>query len=81
MSFAVLWHPKAAKNLESVPLKIRKRVLESVEQAALEPFAHLEHFEGEYYKLRIGKYRALIDLNFDQKTLIIQVFDKRERIY
>ncbi len=45
------------------------------------PFHFLEHYEGEYYKLRIGDYRALIDINFEKKILIVQVLDKRGRIY
>ena len=32
-------------------------------------------------KLRIGDYRALIDIDFENKVLIIQVFDKRGKIY
>ncbi|HLA23295.1 MAG TPA: hypothetical protein VJZ93_02045 [Candidatus Nanoarchaeia archaeon] len=32
-------------------------------------------------KLRIGDYRALIDIDFENKILIIQVFDKRGKIY
>ena len=32
-------------------------------------------------KLRIGDYRALIDIDFENKVLIIQVFVKRGKIY
>lgn len=81
MTFSVQWHPKAAKNLEVIPSKFRKQVSELIELVAEAPFAHLEHFEGEYYKLRIGRYRALVDVNFEQRILKVQVFDKRERIY
>ena len=81
MSFSVRWHPKAAKNLEAIPLKFRNQVINLLDRVAQEPFAHLEHFEGECYKLRIGKYRALIDIDFQQNQLKIQMFDKRERIY
>ena len=30
------------------------------------PFNYLEYFEGDYYKLRIGDYRALIDVDFEK---------------
>jgi len=41
----------------------------------------VERFEGELYKLRIGEYRALVDIDFEKKVMSIRVFDKRERIY
>ncbi len=46
------------------------------------PFHYLEHYEGkDYYKFRIGDYRALIDVDFQNKSLKVQVLDKRGRIY
>ena len=45
------------------------------------PFRYLEHYEGDYYKLRIGDYRALINIDFENKILKIEVIDKRGRIY
>ena len=37
------------------------------------PFHYLEHFEGkDYYKFRIGDYRALIDVDFSTKLLKVQ---------
>ncbi|MEK6924670.1 MAG: hypothetical protein AABW71_00345 [Nanoarchaeota archaeon] len=47
----------------------------------MDPFRFLEHFEGEDYKLRIGDYRMLIDIDFKRKILFVRVFDKRGRIY
>ena len=46
------------------------------------PFHFLEHFEGEdHYKFRIGDYRALIDVDFSQKLIKVQVLDHRSVIY
>ncbi len=47
-----------------------------------DPFRFLEHYEGkDYYKYRIGVYRALIDVDFKNKTLEVQVLDHRGVIY
>ena len=81
MSYAILWHPKAAKNVEKLPKESAIRILHKLDEVALDPFRYLEHFEGQPYKLRIGEYRALIDVDFQKKILKIQVLDKRERIY
>lgn len=58
--------------------KIKKRLRKLKEN----PFYYLEHFEGaDYYKFRIGKYRALIDVDSRNKTLRVRVIDHRSRIY
>ena len=45
------------------------------------PFRYIEHYEGNYYKIRIGDYRALIDIDFQKKILYVRLLDKRPRIY
>ncbi len=47
-----------------------------------DPFHFLEHYEGDdYYKFRIGTYRALVDVDFTNKLLKVQVLDHRGVIY
>ena len=65
-----------------MPKELIKRVLNKVDKVKEDPFRYLEHFEGQnVYKLRIGDYRALVDVDFEKKVLYIQVFDKRGRVY
>lgn len=46
------------------------------------PFHFLEHFAGDdFYKFRIGDYRALIDVDFQNRILKVQILDHRSRIY
>jgi len=81
MSWTFVWHPKAAKYVESLPNELAKRILKKIDEVSADPFRHIEHFEGSAYKLRIGDYRALIDIDFEKQILKVRVFDKRERIY
>ncbi len=82
MNFEIIWHPKATKNLSRLSQELIRRVLAKMDEVKKDPFRYLEHFEGEkVYKLRIGNYRALIDIDFKENILYIQVFDKRGRIY
>lgn len=46
-----------------------------------DPFQYVEHFEGDYYKFRIGDYRALVDINPQNQIVWVRVLDKRGRIY
>ncbi|MEK6938606.1 MAG: type II toxin-antitoxin system RelE/ParE family toxin [Nanoarchaeota archaeon] len=63
--------------------QISKRLKKGLEKLKCEnPFHFLEHYEGEnYYKYRIGDYRALIDVDFSNKILKVQVLDHRSVVY
>ncbi|HLC97474.1 MAG TPA: type II toxin-antitoxin system RelE/ParE family toxin [Candidatus Nanoarchaeia archaeon] len=81
MTWEIMWHPKAAKYVEILPPDLSARVLNKIDEVAENPFHYLEHFEGGGYKLRIGDYRAIVDVDFQQKILKIRIFDKRGRVY
>ena len=81
MSYSVEWHPKARKFLKKLPKDVAGRIVLKIKEIQQEPFDYLEHFEGKYYKLRVGDYRLLIDIDFENKILLVQVADHRGRIY
>lgn len=80
--FEIKWHPKVRKFLRKIPSKDSKRIINKILDIRQNPFRFLEHFQGsKYHKLRIGDYRALVDVDSKNKILYIQVLDKRGRIY
>ena len=82
MSYSIIWDSKALKFLNKLQKDIILRIINKLDIIKEDPFRYLEHYEGKnYYKLRIGIYRALIDIDFKNQTLSIQVLDKRGRIY
>ncbi len=82
MSYEVRLHPKVVKFLEGLPKNIEIRIKEKLKGLSANPFYYLEHYEGaDFYKLRVGDYRALIDIDFQRKILFVRVLDKRGRIY
>ena len=82
MSYAIKWHPQAFKVLKKLPKDIIERILSKCDQVQFDPFRFLEHFEGQrLFKLRVGDYRALIEVHAEEKLLLIKVFDHRSRIY
>ena len=82
MSYTVKWTPKSLKSLEKLPKEISSRILEKTEQIKDDPFHYLEHYESaDVYKLRVGDYRLLLDVDFANKILKIRVLDHRGRIY
>ena len=82
MSYSVEWHPKTRKFLKKLSNDISARVVLKVKEVQEDPFHNLEHYEGkDYYKLRVGDYRLLIDVDFKNKVLLVQVIDHRGRVY
>lgn len=82
MSYSTLWNPKVRKFLRKLPKDISRRIVLKVKDVAEDPFHYLEHYEGnDYYKLRVGNYRLLIDVDFSEKQLRVQVIGDRKNIY
>jgi len=82
MSYLIKWSPQASSFIDGLQKDISERILRKLEEIRENPFRYLKHYESdEGYKLRIGNYRAIIDVDFQNKILFIRVLDKRARIY
>lgn len=72
MTFEVKLHPNADKFIKKCDKQLSERILNKLRLLKEEPFKYLEHYEGgDYYKLRIGDYRALVDVNTSQKKIFV----------
>ncbi len=81
MTFRVTLDPVVDKFLQKLDVQLRERIYEKFRSLRDDPFRFLEHYEGEYYKLRIGPYRALVDVDRSRRIVFIRHFDHRSRIY
>jgi mRNA interferase RelE/StbE len=80
MNFEIEFSRQATKFIKKLPEDIKERIKKKFKEVSEDPFRYLEHYEGDdCYKLRIGDFRALIDI--DKNTIFVRVFDKRGRIY
>lgn len=81
MTFDIEWHSNSRKFLRKLPSDIAKRIIKKIKELTENPFRYLRHYEGDGYKFRIGDYRALIDVDTENKILMVRVLDKRSRVY
>ena len=81
MSYEIEIGKKAQKTFSKLPKDTAMRMIKKIYRLKENPFRYLKHFEGGGYKFRMGEYRALIDVDFSRKVLIVRVLDKRGRIY
>jgi mRNA interferase RelE/StbE len=60
----------------------RDRIVRKLHQAAANPSRYLERLSAvESYKLRIGDYRAIVDVDWSRKILYVLTLGHRSVIY
>lgn len=74
-------HPKVDEFLEKCDRNLSERIRNKLRLLRENPFGYLEHYEGDYYKLRIGDYRALIDVDSSRKIVWVRHLGHRKNIY
>jgi len=60
----------------------KERIWNKLQQCKLNPFHFLEHLEDiDGFKLTIGDYRAIIDVDNSERTLTVLKIGHRKNIY
>ena len=80
--YEIIITDKVKKQLEKLPSQIKNRIGSAFERIKFRPFSFIKRKQGTpYYILRIGNYRAI--LNIQQNNLIIFVIEigPRKNIY
>ena len=82
MAFEGIWHPKAVKVLEKLPINIAIRIREKVDVVKKDPKRYSEKLMGmEDYKIRIGNYRIFVEITHNPDTLAILAIRHRREAY
>ncbi len=82
MHYQIRLHPNVVDFLEKLPSDISERIKRKIKGLEENPFHYLEHYSGEdFHKLRVGDYRALVDVDTSRKIVFVRVLDHRKRIY
>lgn len=78
----IRWHRKAYKEMEKLEKKICERILDKIEEMVNRPEHFLEGLVGtDFYKLRIGDYRIIVDWQRKENIITILMVGKRSKIY
>jgi len=80
--YKLIFSKLALKQLNKLEKNIKERIWEKLQLCKENPFRFLEHLEQiKGFKLRIGDYRLIIDVNISAKTLEILKLGHRKNIY
>jgi mRNA interferase RelE/StbE len=82
-SYRLLIKPSAAKELETVPLKDRRKLTAKITALATEPRPHgSEKLSGqERYRIRQGEYRAVYAIDDGERAVVVVKVAHRRDVY
>ena len=82
--YEIIFSRKAAKFILSMPKKYREKIKNILENLRENPYAYpYKKIKGEVnvYRIRIGRYRLLYEVDKKNGRIIVLKIDKRERVY
>jgi len=82
--YEIIFSRHAVKFISALPQNYKNKFKEILEILKENPYAYpYKKIRGEtnLYRIRIGKYRIMYEINKKQNQIIILKVDKRERVY
>ena len=78
--FQIVFSQEAEKELSKLEKNLQKRIFNALDRIKINPSRHVEKLVGlPYYKLRVGDYRVIADINED--SIEITRIGHRKNIY
>ena len=84
MVYEVIFTHRSAKFIEALPRGHKQKLREIVENMGSNPFSYpYRKIRGEtnLYRIRLGKFRMLYEIDEKEKLVVILKVDKREKVY
>ena len=80
--FSIRWDKKAVDFLRNLDRKTAVRIINKIEKVAENPIHYLEPLRGiNAYKVRVGDYRIVVDINKKERTIDVLFIGHRKNIY
>ncbi len=82
MSYEIIFSDIANKQLIKLPKDVQKRVISTIKRCRIRPYPHVRRVVGsKYYRLRIGDYRAILDIINNILVIHVLEVEHRKNIY
>ena len=80
--YQLIFSKQAIKQLNKLEKGIKERIWEKLQLCKKDPFRFLEHLEQiEGFKLRVGDYRLIIDVDNNKRIIEVLKAGHRKNIY
>lgn len=82
MIWQVVWSEKSVKQLGKMDKKNAQKIYDSVLDCVEDPFrAVMRLINSPFYRLHVGNYRVVLDLQQSKMIIFVVETDHREKIY
>jgi len=82
MSYQIIWDEKTKEFLRKIDKKDAQRIIKKVNSIIENPRRYLDTLVSiEGYKLRVGDYRVLLDIDENKKMINVLLVGLRKNIY
>jgi mRNA interferase RelE/StbE len=80
--YEILFTNTARDELKTLENSIQKRIIGVFERIRIRPESYLKRLTGvPYFRLRVGDYRLILDLQKDKLVILVVRLGHRENIY
>jgi mRNA interferase RelE/StbE len=82
VTFKVILHPKAAKELKKIEKLTRERIIESSKKLRVNPSGVGKRLsQTDFWSLRVGDYRVIYEINREESQVVILFVGHRSKVY
>ncbi len=82
MSFQIIWSDPAIRQLKKLDRSVARRVFNKVGELAENPHRLVQKLvSSPYYRLRVGDYRVILDIQGDVLRILVLKVGHRALIY
>jgi mRNA interferase RelE/StbE len=82
MVWQVIWSEKSVKQLGKIDKKYAQGIYDAVLSSVEDPFRATTRLANTpFYRLRVGNYRVILDLQQNKMIIFVVEVDHRRRVY
>jgi mRNA interferase RelE/StbE len=82
MTYEIIFSDKAFRQLKKLEKKVQGRIIAVLERIRIRPEAYVTKLVGDPgYKLRVGDYRVIMDIDNKKLTILVLKAGHRKNIY
>jgi mRNA interferase RelE/StbE len=81
MKYSILLHPKSNDFLNNTNSNLKERIKSKLKELNLNPEKGKKLKYSDFWRIRIGEYRAIYEINKSDKQVIILYIGHRKKVY
>lgn len=82
MAFEIIWSDPAIRQLKKLDRSVARRIFDKVGELSKSPHRFVQKLvNSPYYRLRVGDYRVILDIQGDVLRILVLKVGHRESIY